>query len=91
MPEEPKENRSPYVIIRHRIPEGTIRHDDRIVRYWKSRETGDVVEVRRYLHVVPERKRRVVFWDPTVKHELSASLEDFKRDFEPVGNQSSQY
>lgn len=86
-----EENKAPYVIIRHRIPEGTIRHDVRLPRYWKNKETGDTVEVRRYLHVANEMKRRVVFFDPMVKHEVSCDEKDFRRDFEPVGNLSDKF
>lgn len=84
-------NKSPYTIIRHRVPEGTIRHSDRIPRYWKSKQTGATVEVRRYLHIEPDKRKRVVFYDETVKHELSCFLEEFKRDFEPIGNSSDKF
>lgn len=87
----PNPNKAPYTIVRRRVPEGTIRHDDRIVKYWKSKETGEVVEVRRYLRVVPEQKKRVVFFDPTVNQEVSSDLAQFKKDFEPYGNISARY
>lgn len=86
-----RENRAPYTIVKHRIPEGTIRHSERIPRYWKSKASGEVVEVRRFLHVVPEYRKKVVFFDQTLKQEFSAFLEDFKRDFEPYGNMSDQF
>lgn len=81
----------PYIIVRHRIPEGTIRHGDRIPRYWKSKLNGETVEIRRYLNVMPEGTKRVVFFDQTVDQELSCTFQEFVRDFEPVGNMSSKF
>lgn len=78
-------------MVRRRVPEGRIRHDRRIDRYWKSRETGEVVEVRRYLIVQPEQKEVIIFFDPTVEKELSTPFSQFKVDFEPYGNRSDRF
>lgn len=87
----PEPGRAPYGIVRRRIPEGTIRHSDRIDRYWKSRHNGEVVEVRRYLRVVPEHVKRIVFFDPTLNQEVTSDYSQFVRDFEPYGNMSSRF
>lgn len=87
----PEPNRAPYGIVRRRVPEGTIRHSDRVPRYWKSKETGEVVEVRRYLRVVPEQKKKIIFFDPTVGQEVTSDLAQFKKDFEPYGNMSARF
>ena len=80
----------PNVIIRRRIPEGRIDWNDTIPRYWKSRETGDTVEIRRYLRVVNEGKRVVIYayiyGDAVAKGELSLPLPEFKKRFESKGN-----
>lgn len=61
---------APYSFIKHR--EGlSIKRSVKIVRYWKNKETGNVVEVRALQNVVPENYLRIVFFDPQIKHELS--------------------
>ncbi len=62
-----------------------------IDRYWRHKKTRDVVEVQRFLRV-DGMHYRVVFRNPEVAHhELSLFLSDFKKEFEPMGNTSSQY
>jgi len=95
---------SPYIIVKHREG-GTFRRDITIVRYWKHKETGNVVEVRSVKNVVPENYLRVVFFDPLIKIEVSLPLKKdrpdpfdptkiekaFENDYEPYGNFSSRF
>lgn len=69
---------------------GRIRHDVRIPRYWKSKMTGEVVEVRRLLCVNGEHYQ-VIYHHPIIDRELSISLQDFRKRYEALGNFSSRY
>jgi|FLYN01.1.fsa_nt_gi hypothetical protein len=83
---------APYIFIKHRSPEGTILRSVQIVRYWKHKPTGIVVEIRKFLRVVPDMRFRVVFFDASMPIvEQSMDFEEFKKEYEPVGNFSSQY
>ena len=85
-----QQRRAPFGIVRHREP-NTVDKADRIDRYWKNKETGVTVQVTAYQKVQPEGKRRVVYLDPNVGVNLSCTLDEFKRDFYPVGNLSSKF
>lgn len=80
----------PNIIVRHR-PGNTVDKTDVIERYWKNKETGVTVQVTAYQKVQPEGKRRVVYLDPNVGVNLSCFLEEFRRDFYPVGNVSAKF
>lgn len=86
-------NKAPYVIVRHRPSQGTFKHDIRVPRYWKSKFSGETIEVVRFILIKPDERLKVIFRDPTVGggHELSAFLEDFKKDHEPIGNRSDKF
>jgi ribulose bisphosphate carboxylase small subunit len=62
---------APFVIIKNRPGAGTTKRSMRIARFWQHRETGTVVEIRAFRNVVPDNYYRVVFFDPTIKRELS--------------------
>lgn len=84
--------RAPYGIVKHRSPAGTIRHSDRIDRFWKSKKDGTCVMVMQFQHVANENKKRVVFVneaDPT--RQVSCDYSEFIRDFERGGNLSSKF
>lgn len=84
--------KAPYSFVKHRIPEGTINHSDRIDRYWKCRKTGNFVQVVRYLNVANENRKVIIFVSELMPgRELSSDLEVFKRDHEPKGNRSDKF
>lgn len=82
----------PHIFVKHRSPEGTLLRSVTIPRYWRHRETRTVVEVRRFMRVIPDMRYRVVFFDATMPIiEQSMDIADFKKEYEPLGNFSSQY
>jgi hypothetical protein len=85
------QNVAPTIIVKHRDRAGTVVHSDRISRFWKSKQTGDTVEVKQYQRVVPDNTRRVVYFDPGIGRNLSCSLQEFMRDFEDCGNTSMKF
>lgn len=97
------EQKAPYVIVKHREPQGTIKRSARIVRYWKNRQTGNVVAVTGMQNVVPANYLKVIFTDPTCpgltfsqplktrKNPFGGPDEiGFEEEFEPYGNFSSR-
>ena len=61
---------APFGIVRHR--EGlSVKRSMKICRVWRHKQTGNCVEVRKFQNVVPDNYFRIVFWDPTINHELS--------------------
>jgi hypothetical protein len=76
---------SPYVIIKKRDSQGEIMRSIKIARYWKHKETGLVVEVRKLQRVVPDNFLRVVYFDPTINHELAMPLKTRENPFQPPG------
>lgn len=88
----PTPGRAPFGIVRHRSPQGTVMHGDRLDRFWKSRKDGSNVMVVRYLRVANENKKRVVFVSEDLPtREVSCDLDEFKRDFESRGNSSDKF
>ncbi len=99
-----EEQKAPYVFIRHRETEGTLKRSVRVVRYWKHKETGTVVEIRRMMHVADANYLRVVYFDPLINRTVSVPLKQdrpdpfdpsrieraFEKDFEPYGNFSDR-
>lgn len=76
------------IIIKHRRNEGRIQHNVRIPRYWRNKETGSAVEVRKFLNVDGQRLQ-VIYFDEFVGphgHELSSPYSKFQELFEPIGN-----
>ena len=65
---------------------GASKRNVRIVRYWKHKETGNVVEIRAMQNVVPDNYFRVVFFDPTIGRELSMPLKSRPHPFQPPGS-----
>lgn len=59
-------------------------------RYWKSRETGVVVEVQR-VFLVDGMRIQFIYHHPVWGHSVSASLEEMNRCYEPYGNMSAQF
>lgn len=86
-----KKIEAPYVIIKHRAPQGTVRHHQRIDRYWKHKETGTTVEVKKYYVDIDRATTVVTFMDPTVNHTLSMDEPEFRKKYECVGNISSKF
>lgn len=76
---------SPYIIIKKREGLGTFKKSIRIARVWQNNQTGNIVEVRAVQNVVPDNYLRIVFWDPTIKHELSMPLKPRPNPFQPPG------
>lgn len=81
----------PNIFVRKPKDKPVVDKSDEIQRFWKSKQTGETVQVTAYQKVHPEGTRRVVFLDPTIGVNASCSLDDFKRDFYPVGNVSSKF
>lgn len=81
----------PAGFVRSPKPRPVVDKSDEIPRFWKSKETGDTVQVTGYMRVHPEMTRRVTFLDPSIGVNASCSLEEFKRDFYPIGNTSSKF
>jgi hypothetical protein len=77
---------TPYVFVKHR-PGQTYKRSVRIVRYWRHKETGNIVEIRAMRNIVPENYLRVVFFDPTINQELSLPLKTRPHPFQPPGAQ----
>jgi hypothetical protein len=75
---------APYVFTKHR--EGiTIKRSIRLARYWRHKETGNVVEIRTVQNVVPDQYLRVVFFDPQIGQEISMPLKSRPHPFQPPG------
>lgn len=75
---------------RQRGPEGRILHGERICRYWKDKETGVKVEVRRLLFV-DGTHFQVIYFEPIFKTEFTMPRPQFEKEFEPCGNRSAQF
>jgi hypothetical protein len=76
--------------------------NDTVARFWKNKQTGQRVEVARFLRAIDKAgivtERRIVYFDPelagyvdeeTGKEErstVSEEFEKFKSQFEPIGN-----
>ena len=73
---------APYIIIKNR-PGLAHKRSVRIARFWKHKETGNVVEVRTMQNVVPDNYLRIVFYDPMIKHELAMPLKARPNPFQP--------
>ncbi|MCI0664974.1 MAG: hypothetical protein L0220_28250, partial [Acidobacteria bacterium] len=58
---------------------------DRICRFWKSKTTDRIVEVRRALRDVDRNQFRVVIFDPDIGQELNLPYEDVPHPFQPPG------
>jgi len=85
-------DQAPFGFVRHREGAGTIMRSRRIDRYWKNKQTGVTVEVKRYLSVTGDvNEMRVIFFDPVVNHELSMEEREFREQHEVVGNLSSKF
>lgn len=76
---------APYIIMKNRPGAGTHKRSIRIARYWRHKETGNVVEIRRLMNVVPDNYLRVVFFDPTINRELSMPLKPRANPFQKPG------
>lgn len=63
----------------------TLYQGDRLCRFWKSKATGRVVEVKRALRDVDRNQFRVVIFDPDVNQELNLPFEDVPHPFQPPG------
>jgi hypothetical protein len=74
----------PYVFVKNR-PGQTYKRSVRIVRYWKHKVTGNIVEIRRMLNDVDRNQLRVVFFDPTIGKELCMPLHPQVHPFQPPG------
>lgn len=62
-----------------------------IDRYWRHKETQDVVEVQNFFRV-DGKYYRVIYRNPEIStHDLSLFLNEFKEEFEPMGNTSSKF
>lgn len=70
---------APYVFVKNR-PGQTYKQSVRITRYWKHKETGNVVEIRRMLQDADRNQLRIVFFDPMIGRELNMP---FKKGGEP--------
>lgn len=79
------EQRAPFGIVRPSRAPQTLMHGDRVCRFWKSKMTGRVVEVRRAIRDVDRNQFRVVIFDPDVNHELNLPFEDAPSPFQPPG------
>lgn len=71
-------------------PDVMNRHkNDTIVRYWKHKEEGTIVEILKYEYVDAVR-RRVVFTHPAWGFSTSAWLSDFEKEYEPYKNRTDR-
>ncbi|MGI0147909.1 MAG: hypothetical protein ACREDF_00045 [Thermoplasmata archaeon] len=70
------------IVFPERNPQ-TIYRGDRICRFWKSKATGRIVEVRRPMRDVDRNQFRVVIFDPDVNQELNLPYEDAPNPFQP--------
>jgi hypothetical protein len=77
---------APYVFVKNR-PGQTYKQSIRIVRYWKHKETGNIVEVRRVLNDVDRNQLRIVIFDPTIGRELNMPFKKggAEHPFQPPG------
>lgn len=50
---------------------GGVMRGDRFPRYWQSKVTGAVVEIRRVLRDVDRDQMRIVFYDPSIGREMN--------------------
>ena len=73
---------APFIIIKNR-PGLSHKRSVKIDRFWKHKETGNVVEVRKLQNVVPDNYLRVVFYDPLIKHELAMPMYPRPNPFQP--------
>jgi hypothetical protein len=77
---------APFGFVRHRPNLPTIMHGERMVRFWKSKATGQMVEVKRAVRDVDRNQFRVFIYDPETKMETSLPFN--KREpnpFQPPG------
>ena len=81
----------PNIFVRKDKHKEVVDKSDEIQRFWKSKETGDTVQVTQYQRVHPDMKHRVVYLDAKLGVNLSCTLEEFKASFYPVGNVSSKF
>jgi len=92
-PKKPKiEIPGGLILVKHRNPEerARIRHDVTIDRYWVSKQTGEQVEVRRFI-LVDGQDPRVIYHHPVYDREFSCPLAKFKELYQTYGNVSSKY
>ena len=73
-------------VPKFRAKEGRMMYSNRTVRFWKNKETGTVVEIRRAMLVKPENKLRLVYYDETADVELSCFYEQMVKTHEPISN-----
>lgn len=86
MPDHPiKQQKAPFGIVHPERAPSAMYRGDRICRFWKSKVTGRVVEVRRALRDVDRNQFRVVIFDPDVNQELNMPLVDVPHPFQPPG------
>ena len=77
---------APYVFVKNR-PGTEYKRSVRIARFWKNKETGNVVEVRRMLNDVDRNQMRVIIFDPTIGRELNMPFPKggYPNPFQPPG------
>lgn len=77
------ENKAPFgFVLPERNPSALYR-GDRICRFWRSKITSRVVEVRRALRDVDRNQFRVVIFDPDINQELNLPYKDAPHPFQP--------
>ena len=77
---------APYIIVKNRPGAGPYKRSIRIARIWRHKETGNIVELRNVQNVVPDNYIRIVFFDPTINHELSMPLKPRPQPFQTPGS-----
>jgi hypothetical protein len=83
--------------FRERSGRGRIMHNVRIDRYWRHKETGDWIEVQRFLRIDMGHEYRVIYKvspdNPKElrEREFSISLAALREQYEPVGNMSTKF
>lgn len=85
------DGKAPDVFVpKYRPTAGRIRHDLRVCRYWRHKETGEVVEVIRAMLVKPENKLRLVYLQELPGQpepaELACWFSEMTEKYEEIGN-----
>jgi hypothetical protein len=89
------ERPAPFMFVRRR-PAGATTTQDYFQQYWKSKATGNEVEVLK-VYRVDGIRIQIIFHDQEVDKahgkliEMSVPLDKMIQDYEPVGNLSTKY